>query len=88
MNGDEFEGKAAESPKNESLRCLLLTVMLSAAKHLALRDVSMILRHLPKEFSVVPGRSWGWIEKISFQDAAGSTGPVSRELHGHRSKRD
>jgi hypothetical protein len=28
-----------------------------------------------KNFSVVPGRSWGWIEKISFQDAAGS--PIS-----------
>lgn len=23
MKGEEFEGKAAESPKNETLRCLL-----------------------------------------------------------------
>src|SRR5208337_884604 len=25
----------------------------------------MILRHLPNEFSVVPGRPWGWIEDLA-----------------------
>ena len=37
------------------------------------QNVSMILRHLPNEFRVVPGRLWGWIEGISFPDAAGPT---------------